>query len=198
MRQYKINEIFYSLQGEGYHAGEPAVFIRFSGCNLSCPWCDTQHQQGKMLTAQEIIEKVKEYKTKLVVLTGGEPSLFVDGELLAALHWVFDTIAMESNGTHEVPAAVDFLTISPKSDFLPQPGAQVIIQKCSEVKVVFDGINSPEYWREQIEAQHYFLQPLDTGNQQQNAKILAACVAYIKKHPQWRLSVQLHKIIGER
>ena len=82
----KINEIFYSLQGEGYHTGTPAIFVRFSGCNLKCDFCDTQHEEGKMMTDDEIIAEVKKYPAVTVVLTGGEPSLWIDDELIDRLH----------------------------------------------------------------------------------------------------------------
>ena len=122
-KTYKINEIFYSLQGEGFYTGTPSVFVRFSGCNLSCPFCDTDHNQGVMMTADEIAAAVNAYPASHVVLTGGEPSLFVDDELTAALHGHF--IAMETNGTHPVAAGVDWITMSPKSDFVD--GAEPVL-----------------------------------------------------------------------
>ena len=109
-KTYKINEIFYSLQGEGFYTGTPSVFVRFSGCNLSCPFCDTDHNQGVMMTADEIAAAVNAFPASHVVLTGGEPSLFVDDELTAALQGHF--IAMETNGTHPVAAGVDWITMS--------------------------------------------------------------------------------------
>ena len=82
----KINEIFYSLQGEGYHTGTPAVFVRFSGCNLKCGFCDTRHEEGVMMTDEEIIAEVKKYPAVMVILTGGEPSLWIDDHLIGLLH----------------------------------------------------------------------------------------------------------------
>ena len=98
---YKINEIFYSLQGEGFHTGTPAVFVRFSGCNLRCTFCDTQHQEGKMMSSQEIVDEVNKYPlAPLIVLTGGEPSLFIDEAFVEELKQkIGKTIAIETNGT---------------------------------------------------------------------------------------------------
>ena len=136
-KTYKINEIFYSLQGEGFYTGTPSVFVRFSGCNLSCPFCDTDHNQGVMMTADEIAAAVNAFPASHVVLTGGEPSLFVDDELTAALHGHF--IAMETNGTHPVAAGVDWITMSPKSDFVD--GAEPVLTECDELKLVYTGQN---------------------------------------------------------
>ena len=110
----KINEIFYSLQGEGYHTGTPAIFVRFSGCNLKCDFCDTQHEEGKMMTDDEIIAEVKKYPAVTVVLTGGEPSLWIDDELIDRLHQAGKYVTIETNGTRPLPAAIDWVTCSPK------------------------------------------------------------------------------------
>ena len=197
MKTYRINEIFYSLQGEGFYAGTPAVFIRFSGCNLRCPFCDTKHKSGKQMEWTQIKERIEECcyfgLPKLVVLTGGEPSFFADEELCRNLGEIFSIIAMESNGTHTPPVGVDFLTISPKSDFVPD--AEVIVKSCNELKLVFDGEHYPEPWIEKIHATHYFLQPCDKGSLEENEEIINHCVAYIKAHPVWRLSLQTQKII---
>lgn len=199
--KYKINEIFYSLQGEGHHAGVPAIFIRFSGCNLRCPWCDTHHQEGEMLEQEELLARVMEatqgQRVPLVVLTGGEPSLFVDESLVDELSRRFDCVAMESNGTHRTPLNLDFLTISPKADFL-EDCPPIKENRCSEVKVVYDGQHNPEKWYSSIQAKYYYLQPCDTGNQEENARILTECVDYIKAHPWWNLSLQTQKILSIR
>ena len=109
---YKINEIFYSLQGEGFHTGTPAVFVRFSGCNLRCAFCDTQHQGGTMMSSQEIVDEVNKYPiAPLVVLTGGEPSLFIDEAFVAELKQnTKKKIAIETNGTWPLPTNLDWVT----------------------------------------------------------------------------------------
>ena len=99
----KINEIFYSLQGEGFHTGTPAVFVRFSGCNLRCSFCDTRHEEGVMMTDEEIVEKVSSFPARMVILTGGEPSLWIDKALISRLREAGKQICIETNGTRPLP-----------------------------------------------------------------------------------------------
>lgn len=201
MARFKINEIFFSIQGEGHYTGTAAVFIRFSGCNLRCPWCDTKHQDGEFLDDTEVVRRALECcggSAPLVVLTGGEPSIFVDEDFIDLLSPHFDIVAMESNGTNKAPANLDFLTVSPKADYLPKPGKPIVAQKCSEVKVVFDGEHDPESWFNFFQARHAYLQPCDTGDPERNTQILSDCVRYIQAHPWWRLSLQTQKIINVR
>lgn len=186
----KVNEIFYSLQGEGFHTGTAAVFVRLSGCNLRCPFCDTNHNDGTEMSEEEIVAIVDSYPACLVVITGGEPSLFLKTSLVDLLHEKGKTVAVETNGTHPLPDNVDWITLSPKDAFVEN--ARPTIKACSELKVVFDGGELPDY--SYIEAQHYFLQPCDTGITERNKAITHACIDYIKQHPKWRLSLQTHKI----
>ena len=197
MKTYSINEIFYSLQGEGFHAGRAAIFIRFAGCNLRCPFCDTNFSRGENMTADYILAKCRGLlpagnpALPLIVLTGGEPTLQVDAELVSALHNCgYKTIAMETNGSGKIPAGVDFVTVSPKVGFVP---SYPVNAAANEVKVVFDGNHDPDIWRT-IFAEHYYLQPCDTGDPDRNREILADCIEYIKQHPVWRLSLQTQKI----
>lgn len=190
---YKINEIFYSIQGEGINAGVPAVFIRFSGCNLSCPFCDTEHNEGRMMTADDIVTEVKKYPSRLTVVTGGEPSLFIDDRLVDALHAIGRSIAIETNGTRKLPSGIDHVTLSPKDAFCD--GAQPVIDSCDELKVVYCGHNDPGRY-ENIDARARVLQPCDTGDPVRNAKLTADALDYCLKHPQWRLSLQLHKLLN--
>ena len=110
----KINEIFYSLQGEGYHTGIPAIFVRFSGCNMKCSFCDTLHEDGIMMSDEEIISEVVKYPASMVVLTGGEPGLWIDESLVDALHNEGKYVCVETNGTCVLPDNVDWVTCSPK------------------------------------------------------------------------------------
>lgn len=195
MKTYSVNEIFYSLQGEGYHTGRAAVFIRFAGCNLRCPFCDTDYAKGEPMTAEEICRKAvalcSGYLQPLIVLTGGEPTLQADAALVSALHNCgYKTIAMETNGSGKIPAGVDFVTVSPKVGFVPSYPVNAV---ANEVKVVFDGNHDPDIWWT-IFAEHYYLQPCDTGDPDRNKEILADCIEYIKQHPVWRLSLQTQKI----
>ena len=216
---YKVNEIFYTLQGEGAHMGIPAVFVRFSGCNLRCPWCDTEFSESTPMSAEEIVAEVQDLydipneRRKMVVLTGGEPSLQVDKTLLDALHAAGFYICIETNGTHSLPDGIDWITCSPKAGESPETLSHAVerlaLKKVNEVKVVFTGTYDPEVWRRQLEAEHWMLQPLryngewlmqsgiDEWEDDRNDN-LPETVRYILSHPFWRLSVQIHKIAGLR
>lgn len=190
----KINEIFYSLQGEGFHTGTPSVFVRFSGCNLRCPFCDTRHEEGRELSETDIVRAVAAYPARHVVLTGGEPSLFVTPTLLESLHAQGKFVAIETNGTRPLPDGIDWITCSPKPGVA---GRQPLrLQACDELKVVYTG--AEPFAGEDIAARHRFLQPCDTGDAIENKRLLDGAVAYCLAHPQWRLSLQTHKIIGVR
>lgn len=196
-RQYRINEIFYSLQGEGFWAGRPAVFVRFSGCNLACPFCDTDFSGYELMDAGTILEHVERWgKCRFVVLTGGEPALQADNDLIDLLHRHGYYVAMETNGTCQPPQAVDWLTVSPKTSFVRSRGVRPVVERAHEVKVVFDG--QAEVSDEKIKAIHYYLQPCDTGDEGRNREILHACIEYVKAHPKWMLSLQQHKILNIR
>lgn len=142
MKEYRINEIFYSLQGEGRNTGQAAVFIRFSGCNLHCSFCDTDFTEYTSMTLDDIVRHLADFPSPKstgvalwCILTGGEPSLQADDELVGRLHQLGYRVAMESNGTHQPPAGLDWLAVSPK--------IQPIVEQCSELKVVFDGKEPP-------------------------------------------------------
>ncbi|WP_270712535.1 7-carboxy-7-deazaguanine synthase QueE [Phocaeicola coprophilus] len=177
----KINEIFYSLQGEGYHAGTPAVFVRFSGCNLKCDFCDTRHEEGTEMENGEIVKAVEQYPCRMVILTGGEPGLWIDSALVDALHASGRYVCIETNGTCLLPENIDWVTCSPKQ------GTSLKVAHVDEVKVVYLGQDVSAYL--DIPARHYFLQPCSCQNTDE-------VIAYIKQHPVWRLSLQTHKLIN--
>lgn len=220
---YRIHEIFYSLQGEGFHTGRPAVFVRFAGCNLRCPFCDTDFSTRQTMTCEDIVRQALSLipsslpdRRFLLVLTGGEPALQVDDTLIDALHEAGFYIAIETNGTRTLPAAIDWITCSPKD-------APVVLTQADELKVVFRS-QDVERLYQGIKAQHYFLQPCDltfeTSTQQSatlptqsdmltlqsdtpspqspKASTLRETIAYILAHPHWRLSLQMHKLTGIR
>lgn len=198
----KINEIFYSLQGEGAHTGTPAVFVRFSGCNLRCPFCDTEHQKGAEMSARQIVDEVTKYPAEWVILTGGEPTLQNNDILLDLLHQSGKKVAIETNGTRQILLDYDWITISPKQMFLAQPPKSrpqngVINQhSANEIKLVFDDLHGVDDYN--IKAEHYYLQPCDVGNKEKNAVIVQHCIEYIKSHPKWKLSLQTQKILNVR
>ena len=192
----KVNEIFYSLQGEGYHSGTPAVFVRFSGCNLQCPFCDTQHSSGTEMTEDDIAAAVGGYPARMVVVTGGEPALQLTSSLVDKLHLLGKYVAVETNGTRPLPENVDWITLSPKDMWLGE-NARPVLARADELKLLFEeGLSVEDY--EEIQVAHRFLQPVDTDDQRQNDANKNAAIAYIKQHPQWRLSLQIHKLLGIR
>lgn len=211
---YSVKEIFYSLQGEGFHAGRPAVFCRFTGCNLwsgreadrpdsVCSFCDTDFvgtdgtEGGKYATAGELAEKIVHFRPQaenmpvrpFVVFTGGEPLLQLDSELTAVLHRKGFEIAVETNGTVLPPDGIDWLCVSPKA------GTDLIVRSGQELKLVFP---QPGIDPEQLvclDFQHFFLQPLSGTHFKENARL---AVEYVLGHPQWRLSLQIHKTLHIR
>lgn len=195
MRDFRVNEIFYSLQGEGHNTGRAAVFVRFAGCNLRCPFCDTDFSDYREMTADEIIRDISSFPARFVVLTGGEPSLQVTTQFIDQLHEAGFEVAIETNGTHPVPENIDWVTVSPKS---PMKEELIGLQP-DEIKVIFDGKTDPEDYLPSPQGGirgGLFLQPCDVGDSLKNKAIVEACVEYIKLHPQWRLSLQTHKLIG--
>ncbi|MBQ7697268.1 MAG: radical SAM protein [Paludibacteraceae bacterium] len=204
-KTYRIKEIFYSLQGEGFHTGRAAVFVRFAGCNLRCPFCDTDFTGGEEMTKDEIVKRAQSANSSnsevrmLLVLTGGEPSLQADEALVDALHEAGFYIAIETNGTHVLPNGIDWVTCSPKD-------APVVLSRADEVKVVYRG-QDVEEWYGKLKAQHYFLQPCDlhfesrsSGSNEglQSYSTISETIAYILMHPHWQLSMQMHKVAGIR
>ncbi len=205
---YAVKEIFYTLQGEGTHAGRPAVFCRFAGCNLwsgreadrakaVCQFCDTDFVGvtgdggGRFTTAPELATACRDAAEgsgcDYVVLTGGEPMLQVDGDLIDALHAAGFTIAIETNGTLPVPREIDWICVSPKA------GADLQQRSGDELKLVFPQAGlDPEPLLELAFANRY-LQPMDGPDVAVNTQ---KAVAYCRANPGWRLSLQTHKLLG--
>ncbi len=210
---YSVKEIFYTLQGEGFQAGRPAVFCRFSGCNLwsgrsedracaGCRFCDTDFRGtdgpggGIYATARDLAAKIVEVwpakegrqkTTPFCVLTGGEPLLQADSELVDALHREGCEIAVETNGTRLPPAGIDWIAVSPKA------GTELLLRSGQELKLVYPqpGIDPRDFVG--LNFDYFFLQPLDGPQRERNT---ALCVNYCLKHPLWRLSLQIHKDLG--
>ena len=206
---YQVKEIFLTLQGEGTNAGRAAVFCRFAGCNLwsgreedrvdaVCDFCDTDFVGtdgdggGKFSTAEELAETVASVwqggpEGKLVVLTGGEPMLQVDEALIEALHASGFEIAIETNGTIAVPREIDWICVSPKA------GAELVQRTGDELKLVYPQAGLLPEAVADLEFGVRYLQPMDGPEVAENT---AAAVRYCQEHPQWRLSLQTHKLIG--
>ena len=193
---YKVNEIFHSLQGEGYNTGTASVFIRLSGCNLRCAFCDTRHDEGTMMSLPEIVEEVMRYPAApIIVLTGGEPSLWIDDDFVSGLKTMTGKrIAIETNGTHPLPHGLDWVTLSPKTGIGDSGDAPVVVTRCDELKVVYLGQDLAQY--DCIEATHRYLQPCWTEDETQRRHNTQATVQAVLEHPQWRLSLQTHRMLG--
>lgn len=205
---YKVKEIYYTLQGEGFHTGRPAIFCRFSGCNLwsgreedrhkaICQFCDTDFwgmdgENGGKYSAEELAQKIislwpeEGAGTPYVVCTGGEPLLQLDELLIDAMHKVGLEVAVETNGTIEAPKGLDWICMSPKA------GSEIILKKGNELKLVFPQVGAEPEKYEQFDFEHFFLQPMDSPEAQLNTKLT---LEYCLKHPNWSLSLQTHKIL---
>ena len=183
----RVNDIFYSLQGEGRNTGRAAIFIRFAGCNLKCPFCDTDFAQYEEMSDEDILNRIKSYPSRFVVLTGGEPSLQVDRQLVDLLHKHGYELAMETNGTHPIVDGIDWITCSPKGN--------TQIKRCNELKCIFEE-TTLEPDDHGIIAEYKYLQPCDVQDAERNAQIVKRCFDYILQHPEWRMSLQTHKLVG--
>jgi 7-carboxy-7-deazaguanine synthase (Cx14CxxC type) len=208
---YAVKEIFYTLQGEGAQVGRPAVFCRFAGCNLwsgreadrataVCTFCDTDFVGvdgpggGRFAAAAELASAVaaawprgSEPGRRFVVCTGGEPLLQLDAELITELHRAGFEVAVETNGTQPAPAGLDWVCVSPKSD------AELQLRAGHELKLVYPQPTAPPSRFERLAFDHFFLQPMDGPDLGANTR---AAVEYCLAHPRWRLSLQVHKLLG--
>ena len=198
---YLVKELFGpTLQGEGAHAGRACVFLRFAACNLACTWCDTDFaaEGAVKRTATELVAALVEldrHASRMVVVTGGEPTLQYDATLAAALATAGFRVHMESNGTRAPAAPVDWLTISPKPQFHPASLGLAAL-RASEVKVVVDDTVDEATlagYEARYPCEHYFAQPCMTADYDRS---LARTLALVQSRPRWRLSLQLHKLLG--
>lgn len=188
----KINEIFYSLQGEGRFTGAAAVFVRFAGCNLQCGFCDTKHQPYKEYSEEEILREIAKYPAKRVILTGGEPTLQITKSFIDLLHQNGYKVNLETNGTRPLPTEeIDWVVCSPK-------GEPLELQRIDELKVVFHGITQNMKPYETIQATDYYIQPCDTKDRLHNKRIIEDALTFIKLNPKWKLSLQTQKILDIR
>ena len=205
---YTIKEIYFTQQGEGYHTGRPAVFLRFTGCNLwtgfkidresaICHWCDTDFvgmdgPYGGKYSAAQIADTVQRMwpeneKKPYLVCTGGEPLLQMDDEFISTVHRSDFEIGIETNGTKIPPEGIDWICVSPKAN------AEFILKKGHELKIVFpqSGMNPRQY--QDLDFDHFFIQPMDGPNQGEN---IEKSKEFVVKNPKWKLSLQTHKILG--
>ena len=207
---YSIKELYLTLQGEGAHSGRPAVFCRFTGCNLwsgreqdrptaVCRFCDTDFvgtdgdHGGRFETAQDLAETVAALWTgtgnPYVVCTGGEPLLQLDVFLIKALHEQGLEIAVETNGTIPVPAGIDWVCVSPKAN------TKIIVTSGDELKLVYPQLGADPEQFEHLDFSHFYLQPMDGPRLEQNREM---AIRHCQNHGRWRLSMQMHKLLGIR
>lgn len=186
-----VNEIFYSLQGEGGRSGEPSIFIRLTKCNLVCDFCDTDFANGDEMSLDEILAVLQQYPCKWIIWTGGEPTIQLTGECLAFFKEHGYKQAIETNGTRNVPSLIDYITCSPKQRY------ETIKNRIPQVNEIRIPIRKGDIVPDISifpKADKYFLSPIFDGNDinQQNVDY---CVEQIKLHPDWTLSLQIHKLI---
>lgn len=206
---YAVKEIFYTLQGEGFHTGRPAVFLRFAGCNLwtgreedrataVCKFCDTDfvgtdgELGGKYPDSGYLAETINKLwpstytASKYVVFTGGEPLLQLDAALIDSMHAAGFEIAIETNGTLPVPSGVDWICVSPKMS------SQLAVHKGNELKVVIPQMDQDIQAYENLDFEHFFVQPMDGPATEHNTRL---AIDVCKRNPKWKLSIQTHKLL---
>lgn len=198
MKKYNIKEIFYSLQGEGANIGRPSIFIRLSACNLACSFCDTDFTQGTPYTAEEIAAQIAIYPARFIIWTGGEPTLSLDDDIIRLFKSKGYTQAIETNGTHPVSQGIDYICCSPKTSNL------ALLHKLFP--------NGVDEWRYPVgsvgplppaidllpPAKAYFVSPIFIGkdHSEKDEAAIERCMQFVLKNPDWRLSVQTHKLLN--
>lgn len=194
--RYRLVEVFESLQGEGRNSGRPCVFVRFAGCNLSCPWCDTDVKPRFEASLPELLDEIRAFRAKSVVLTGGEPTLVAAmPELVAALKSEGYWLAVETNGSAEPDwfAFVDYVACSPKAEFPDR----LVLSRADEVRVVASSPAVADFCRQvraKIVATDYYISPCERAGEMD----FATAKAVLAELGDWSLSVQLHKLLGFR
>lgn len=208
--KYRLRSIFSSIQGEGRHTGRPATFIRFAGCNLNCPWCDTRKHTKEMLSLVEIMAQVKRLKNRMVVVTGGEPTIVLGlGELLAALKENGFWLALETNGTRNIQeiGMFDYVSVSPKYFYRARYAEGAMVRKANEVRIVAEDEAMAGFCRRMrglIAADDYFISPLEENGKIHYRRAFRLMQSLNSKSktgeeapwPPWTLSIQTHKVLG--
>ena len=189
-----VNEIFYSLQGEGGRVGEASIFIRLTGCNLACDFCDTEFTNGKVMSVLEILDEIRVFGCRWMVWTGGEPTLQLTNEIIAFFKQNGYFQAIETNGTRQMPVGIDYIACSPKRDF---EAVKNVISVVEELRIpIKNGDPLPDI-SILPRTNRYFLSPVFDGQHLVRENV-DYCVALIKENPEWALSLQVHKLIDIR
>lgn len=198
---FPIVEIFESLQGEGYNTGLPCIFVRLGKCNLACTWCDTNYNEYEKWTVQTILNKVKGYSAKNIIITGGEPTIYTNLEILLdefkkAGYW----LAIETNGLKKIPEQIDYIATSPKLMYREKYERECI-STANEVRIVMDKgdlLSFCEQIESQIKADNYYLSPCEIDGKMNLLETITqlGILNQRKNKPHWQLSIQTHKMVG--
>ena len=197
---YNIVEIFESLQDEGFNTGMPSIFVRFGKCNLACPWCDTNYNQFERMTLAQIMEEVRSFSAKNIIITGGEPTIVPNIELLLdQMKSEGYFLAIETNGLKPIPTQIDYIATSPKRLY-QHKYEQCCIEFADEVRIVADGDVSDfcALIEENIQATRYYLSPCEINGKMNLLETITQLGLLNQRpnKPKWLLSVQTHKLIG--
>lgn len=189
----KVNEIFYSLQGEGANAGQAVIFIRLSGCNLNCPFCDTKHEKGNLMTLEEIQEEIVKHPSNRIIWTGGEPTLQLTTNAVLFFYRQGYWQGLETNGTQPLPEGLNWITISPKAGARIHPS----IESVDEIRWAFSGkeiiLNTIGF----PQALHYYVSPIFGARNWWADKVaITKAIQFCKNNPEWKLSIQQHKLLN--
>lgn len=189
-----VNEIFYSLQGEGGRTGQASIFIRLAKCNLACSFCDTDFERGVKMTLEEVLNEIESWPCKWIVWTGGEPTLQLTDEVVEFFKERGYSQAIETNGTRRVPKGIDYITCSPKQYF----------EKVKELIPIVDELRFPIEKGDPLpditilpKSERYLLSPI-FDNQKMIPENVDYCISLVRQNPEWALSLQTHKLIGIR
>jgi organic radical activating enzyme len=190
----KVVEIFYSIQGEGANFGKAAIFVRLSDCNMRCWYCDTDWRRGTVMTLKEVKQAIQSYPCKMIIWTGGEPTLQLTDDILSFFDGYYHCI--ETNGTNKVPSGIDYISCSPK---VSTETLRANFQAVDEFRYPIGSGDIPPLLSELPPATNYFVSPIFLGAEQErfdlNSENVNYCIDFVKQHPEWRLSMQMHKLL---
>ena len=207
--KYRMREIFSTVQGEGRNTGLPATFVRFAGCNLNCPWCDTRRHMKEMLSLSEIMASIRKLKNRAVVVTGGEPTMVPGlGEVLSRLKAEGYWLALETNGLKDIREIemFDYVAVSPKYFYRTKYTVESVLKKADEVRIVAESSGMEDFcrkMRERIAATDYYISPLDENGKMHYRrafnlmqKLNSSPSMKTAPWPPWSISIQTHKVLG--
>lgn len=192
----KIKEIFYSIQGEGKRQGEPSIFIRLANCNLKCDFCDTDWTNGQEYSLEQIQKEIKHFNCKWIVWTGGEPTMQLTNDIVAYFKQLGYKQAIETNGTNKVPVLIDYISCSPKVN--TETLQNNFPNGVNEFRYPFDTKTQIPKISTLPKANNYFVSPIFTGSNKQEADKtnIEKCISFVLENPDWKLSLQTHKILN--